>query len=373
MKELTVSICDQLMSTLKEKSAIDNPMEQLNVQLSISSCLQRLSLLTKRWPLSKLLPDGMNGTEKLCSVVSASLASDLKIRKLVSDSEDMHGIELIPEIWETAPKQLHGHVRESVLAGLSFLLQSLAWRLQEQLDMEGEERQNTTAFVAMRDSLMRLLCHSFEIHVDEESDSYSRHHKDFARSVQSHAAAVAGDLRSLLHREWMNSSDPVLRDCALTNDSHMIGGSMRFLQCQERKVRCHSTRTICLLKISNLSSLVQLRVGEGNNDVARALLLPTARCLCRNWKQGNRREAGLLLTHITGSGTEASTIISSMSRVMKKVCSPVCFFLDFRLSDPILNRLNLYASWKLIWPVYDKRSKNGPQVSPKNHKVNTLQ
>lgn len=53
--------------------------------------------------------------------------------------------------------------------------------------------------------------------------------------------------------------------------------------------------------------------------MSRALLLPIARGLCRNWKLGNRREAGTILAHITGSGSEASSIVSSMSRVLKKV------------------------------------------------------
>lgn len=57
---------------------------------------------------------------------------------------------------------------------------------------------------------------------------------------------------------------------------------------------------------------------------ARELLLPLARGLSANWKSGNRREAGVALSHITNSGHESAALVSGMSRVLKKVSESDC-------------------------------------------------
>lgn len=54
---------------------------------------------------------------------------------------------------------------------------------------------------------------------------------------------------------------------------------------------------------------------------ARALLLPICRSVAVNWKLGNRREAGILLSHIVGSGSDVSEIVSQLSKELKKIDS----------------------------------------------------
>jgi cohesin complex subunit SA-1/2 len=49
------------------------------------------------------------------------------------------------------------------------------------------------------------------------------------------------------------------------------------------------------------------------------LLLPLARGLTANWNDGSRREAGIVLAHITGSGSEAAQVVQVMARQLKKV------------------------------------------------------
>jgi len=49
------------------------------------------------------------------------------------------------------------------------------------------------------------------------------------------------------------------------------------------------------------------------------LLLPISRALCANWATGNRREAGLVLAHITQSGSESAALVAAMSKTLKKV------------------------------------------------------
>jgi hypothetical protein len=49
------------------------------------------------------------------------------------------------------------------------------------------------------------------------------------------------------------------------------------------------------------------------------MFLPFVRSLVVNWKDGNRREAGYALAHITGSGAEAAKVVSAMARKVKQV------------------------------------------------------
>lgn len=63
----------------------------------------------------------------------------------------------------------------------------------------------------------------------------------------------------------------------------------------------------------------QLRTAGHDAGLARDVLLPAARALAPNWLSGNRREAGAVLAHVTGSGLEASEIVTALSRILKKV------------------------------------------------------
>lgn len=52
---------------------------------------------------------------------------------------------------------------------------------------------------------------------------------------------------------------------------------------------------------------------------AKALLLVPARACLASWDVGHRAEGGVLLSHLIGSGSEASRIIQPVARLMKKV------------------------------------------------------
>lgn len=49
--------------------------------------------------------------------------------------------------------------------------------------------------------------------------------------------------------------------------------------------------------------------------------MPLARGITANWNDGNRREASIVLNHITGSGSEAGHTVQAMARLLKKVSS----------------------------------------------------
>lgn len=54
-------------------------------------------------------------------------------------------------------------------------------------------------------------------------------------------------------------------------------------------------------------------------DRIRSLLLPICRSIATNWKLGNRREAGIVLSHIIGSGPQVSEIVSQLSKDLKHI------------------------------------------------------
>ena len=64
-------------------------------------------------------------------------------------------------------------------------------------------------------------------------------------------------------------------------------------------------------------------------EKANDLLLPFGRSVAFNWKLGNRREAGVLLSHITGSGAESTEVVTAVSRLLKKVVSLLAAILLF--------------------------------------------
>lgn len=67
--------------------------------------------------------------------------------------------------------------------------------------------------------------------------------------------------------------------------------------------------------------LLQIQIDDDQDNVmlARDLLLPLVRSIAPNWKLGNRREAGIALAHVTGSGPEIGKVVTAMSRVLKRV------------------------------------------------------
>ena len=51
---------------------------------------------------------------------------------------------------------------------------------------------------------------------------------------------------------------------------------------------------------------------DEKTNLTHSLLLPLERSLVANWTKGNRRETGVALSHIFGSGEESSRLISEL-------------------------------------------------------------
>jgi cohesin complex subunit SA-1/2 len=100
------------------------------------------------------------------------------------------------------------------------------------------------------------------------------------------------------------------------------------------------------------------------------LLLPLARGLTANWNDGSRREAGIVLAHITGSGSEATHVVQAMARQLKKVSNViivphVASVLLFLTSSRFLSQINpvrfLEAEMACLRLSFEKWVNNEPE------------
>ncbi len=155
--------------------------------------------------------------------------------------------------------------------------------------------------LAMRDVLIDICELCFEICLSEE-DSNSANgdlHKDkFLKALSRAANHVACDLRSLFPKEWTQVASKHLRSLAISNEGKLIGGSVRCLRSEEEQLHAD---------------------GENEKDAILELLCPIARSLATNWKGfGNRREAGIALSYLTGYGQETTGMVSALSKSFKR-------------------------------------------------------
>ena len=133
--------------------------------------------------------------------------------------------------------------------------------------------------------------------------SFSSEQVAFADFVQLAAGKVTSDLRTLFPKEFTEAASPLLRSFALVDDGRLLGGNVRFVGSKEHYL------------------LTNEGAEKENKTLPYSLLLPMTRAVTNNWTHGNRREAGMLLRHISSSGPTASEIINAAARVMKKVDS----------------------------------------------------
>lgn len=326
LQATTVAIQVRLSKLFERKADIltsDSPKGDnlIDTEHAIGLCLRRLRILSKRWDIADLLVDGKTKAnsvaelEKLCIDIVRVVANDLRIREVKNTDEvDNNNTPDIPKVWLDQDKRVHSLVAESASEALSFLLSATAWRLKIEVDdlaisAEAPKKSNGPEIVVrMRDSLIKLVVLCFEqyVELDEGNSVYSEEHFAFAEKVQSHAGTIAGDLRSLFPKQWSAAVSPKLRSFAFTEDGHVVGGFVRFLKSQEHRLRANE------------------KMNVEDRFAIEQLLLPIARGLSANWKDGIRREAGAVLSHITGSGRIARCTVSSLSRVLKRI-EPVRF------------------------------------------------
>jgi hypothetical protein len=250
--EFKVGLVDKNSSDFADTSPVDT-------EHSIGLCFRRLSMLSKRVYIGKLLVDsgGLeaqdNAVESLYSAAAEYVAKELDSRKIVhKDEEDAdetlaevpETLAEVPEIWTNGNDRIHEMVGEAVSDTLCFLLCVLAWRVNMVVEaLEKDEKKSTTQgannhiVVRMRDQLVKLIILCFEQYLEpKDIDVYSKAHVDFSVKVQKEAGRTAGDIRSLFPKAWSSASSPSIAAFSLVDDGGLIGGFVRFFRSQDDEV-----------------------------------------------------------------------------------------------------------------------------------------
>jgi hypothetical protein len=299
-----------------------NLSEIQDKEISIAQSLRRLRILFKAIDISRMVDDnkGFKMTE-LLNVVVSGLSVFLKERQVIIEDDGDDTAIVIPKIWEESNEQANHALADATGDALQILLSDFAWSLKNlcagdalvssPIKNRCEESDDNfdiedTDILHQRSQLVEFISQCFEQYlpeVDDSNDVYSKDHIDFSNQVQTAALQTSGDLRALLPKEWSQAASPTLRACALTDDSALIGGSIRYFRSREFELR----------KQENSEIEDKVRVYD--------LLLPFCRTFLANWSQSNRREAGYAMAHIVGSGKTSQQILTSLSRLVKKMNS----------------------------------------------------
>lgn len=225
-----------------EENEEDNEEESGKIDHSISLVLRRLAILSKRWPLADLFDEGDEDTDevvdKLCQRVFRVATDELEIRKPIMSGDKLE----VPDIWKKANKT-HKSATESVLAALDFLLSAAGWAMHKisaelkasPSEAKSRAKESSNVLVVMRQRVETLLSLCFEQFMEDENFA-SDEHREFSEKIQGAAGHFAGDLRMLFPRAMKECKDEILSEAALVDDSHLIGGYVRFIRQQEVKV-----------------------------------------------------------------------------------------------------------------------------------------
>ena len=296
-----------------------------DAEYSIFLNIKRLKILSKKCDLSVFFDD-VNQLEHLCNFVCEGLTSRLRsckpvdLRLNADEETTIHKLIDSPEVL--------GAIGKSVGEGLEFLLCVISWFVKSVQESEGlvvgdediidamddDEEDGEVedhVVIRLRDRLLSTLELCFAQYIPTSHDQgdgestmvqHSEEQLSFADFVQLAAGKVTSDLRVLFPKEYEDAASPILRSFVLKEDGRLIGAYVRFLASKEHLLRENDGAAT-----------------NAERKLSQSLLFPMGRALAGNWEYGNRREAGVYLRHIGGSGQTASEIVASTSRVMKKI------------------------------------------------------
>lgn len=298
----------------------DSLSPAVDLENSIALCLMRWRTLVKRCPIHYLFDDSEADdmeVDGFCNSISEAIAKRLQDRKprVTEEDETETDGKSVATAWREGDMAIHSSVASAVDGALQVLLCILSWKLIDGLESSKSNNDDSmdlddsqeVAILQMRDRLEKLVGLCFDQFIDESDGIiYSDEQIEFATSVQASAARVASDIRTLFPREWSGATDRFRQSLALKADTQLIGGSARYLQHRE-------------------AELQQMVIDDDDTKAASTLvnelLLPLARSLTANWNDGNRKEAGIALSYITGRSQEATTAVQGMARFLKKINS----------------------------------------------------
>lgn len=244
----------------------DESMEDSqNMEHALAMALRRLRVISCRLEISKHV--GGDDEEKLfglCKTLASFAEKELGSRQ----STQVNGKSKPAGIWkDSESSQPHETVAEMVKDIMQFILTQIGWCVRQVIVLEGTEGiqpmdetepGDQHIVVSLRELLVELVASSFEHFVEESDDLIiSPDHSKFSDQVQINACSVLGDLRSLLLKEWSTAASPTLRSFAFTDDTHVIGGFIRFVTAKEEQVRTYWLSRCRRARLSLLSTAPQ--------------------------------------------------------------------------------------------------------------------
>jgi len=294
---------------------------KIDNETSLYLNLQRARILSWQGIFANYLDGDEDSLEEMCNFVADGLIQRLSSFQLDSQTvdDDETADKTTDKRWDFSNDRLPVVTAGTVDEGLRFLLALTAQKLSDTQDgnnlvlddgintitetdnEEGDEAEVDDHIVSrLRNRLIALVDRCFQNFIDEESGiEYTSAEKMWSTRVQDSGGEIASDLRTLFPREWSNASSPLLRSLAITDDGRLIGGYVRYLKAMEQS--------------------------SGQSSTLSPLLLSSARAVSTNWKLGNRREAGLLLSHITSSDGETLEILEALVHYLKVIVSFLFF------------------------------------------------
>jgi hypothetical protein len=310
-------------STIGESSMFSSSQE-VDTEHSISLLMLRWKTLLMECKATYLFEkadededeDEIEGLFFAISEATGKRLSDRMSRHDREVEDDAATIATTPTIWKDDDPDIHEAVSQTINRALRVLLVIVSQELLETLesrkdfetsgnddDIDMNVDEHNFPVLKMRDNLLRVLGLCFDQHLPEvDGVEYSGEQQEFATSVQDGAGKVTSDLRTLFPSDWSNGSDPVRRALALTGGQNLetlLAGFVRWFQSRQESMNAKEE--------------------TGLNTMVRDGLLPLARIINLNYQDFHRKEAGMLLKHINGSGSLASQTILSLTRKLKKV------------------------------------------------------
>ncbi len=334
-----------LDSVINSGDEDEHESEKINMETAFYLNLLRARILAMSNVFTGFLDSHVESTDTLCALISKELSRRLDSHKISSSSDLADDSTQI--CWTTSEETLPRLIAGIIDEGLQLILMVTTEKLCDMIndenlvaddddamisqDEEGEKDDDKIVHhpvLTLRNCLISLVekCYEQFLPIAENSDMFSSTQKIWADLVQNSGSHIAFDLRTMFPKEWSNSTSPLLRALAIVDDSCLIGGYVRHLKSNFERVSWHGfIFSVFLLIFSGLIfKLVMIQVDRKQDEGIQFIdssLLPPSRAIAANWKLGNRLEAGMLLSHIVGSGTMSTEIISTLSRILKQVVS----------------------------------------------------
>jgi hypothetical protein len=280
VKKLVGKVRDSILHHISEgkdisidlSKASNGTDEQVKVEneTALYLGLLRARILSWMCMFSEYLDDDVkcDAAEELFSAVADGLAHRLASFNITPRSgEDDASDNTRVEIWNASVSQLSTLAARSVDEALQFLLSVIAQKVHdvqhdenlimsddrdESSDNGDDDRDDAVddhIVLRLRDRLISLVESCFQHFIDTNTKlKCSSAQKAWSESVQKSAGDVASDLRTLFPREWSNASSPLLRSFAITDDSRLIGGYVRYLHAiEEEQVRTQDSNALLLM------------------------------------------------------------------------------------------------------------------------------